>query len=297
MRPFRLSLVVLLALVAAACGSDNADVQAGSDDSPTTTAPTATAPGGGASADTVYETSATVLESPDHGPQLCLGGVQESYPPQCGGPDIVGWDWSAVDAESANGTTWGTYAVEGTWDGETFTLTGLVSEPDFSDQGTSPDFSTPCDEPDSGWQVVDPSTATQDGQDAAIAYAQSQPDFAGLWVDQSINPGPDGLGTNDPAKLILNVRFTGDLARHEAELRDRFGGSLCVSEAERTEAELRTIQQDVFEELDGFYASTDIIRGVVEIGVVVADPAVQADLDERYGDGVVELRGALRPVG
>ena len=286
LRRFATVLFAALALVAAACGDDDSPVQAGSDD------PASDDP---ASSTTVYETSATVLESADHGPQLCLGGVAESYPPQCGGPDIVGWDWSTVEAESASGTTWGTYSVTGTWDGETFTLTGPVEAPDFSERSDPPDFSTPCDEPEGGWAVVDESTATVEGQDAAIAYAQSQPEFAGLWVDQSINPGAGELGMNDSAKLILNVRFTGDLDRHEAELRARFGGSLCVSEAERTEAELRSIQDEVFAELDGFYASADIIRGVVEIGVIVADPAVQADLDERYGEGVVELQGALRP--
>jgi hypothetical protein len=48
----------------------------------------------------------------------------ESYPPQCSGPDILGWDWAAVDGEeSASGVTWGAYAVQGTWDGERFTVT------------------------------------------------------------------------------------------------------------------------------------------------------------------------------
>ncbi|MDE0801956.1 MAG: hypothetical protein OSA99_01410 [Acidimicrobiales bacterium] len=292
MKSLRLAVVVI-ALVAAACGDDTSDIRAGSDDGATSDTPAATAT---IPADTVYEATATVLESPGHGPQLCLGGVAESYPPQCGGPDIVGWDWSTVEAESAGGTTWGTYSVTGTWDGETFTLTDEAEPDGFSDSGPSATFDTPCDEPEGGWQVVDGSTATQAGQDAAIAYAQAQPEFAGVWVDQSINPGTDELGMNDPAMLILNVRFTGDVDRHEAELRERFGGSLCVSEAEHTETELRAIQQDVFEELDGFYASTDVVRGVVEIGVIVADPAVQADLDDRYGDGVVELRGALQPV-
>ncbi len=65
----------------------------------------------------------TVLES-DEGPELCLGAVAESYPPQCGGPPIVGWDWDAVDGEeTANEVTWGAYAVWGDWDGATFTLT------------------------------------------------------------------------------------------------------------------------------------------------------------------------------
>jgi hypothetical protein len=297
MKGFLAAIAALSLLVSASC-SDDADVATDTDGG--TSAPDDTDP-----AMTVYETTTTVLESPDHGPQLCLGGVAESYPPQCGGPDIEGWDWSAVEAESASGTTWGSYSLTGTWDGETFSLAGPVGPPDDSGQGANQggptDFPTPCEEPDGGWQVVDEATATDAGLEEAQRYAQSQPDFAGLWVDQSINPaagdGPtDELAMNDPTKLVLNVRFTGDLDGHETELRQRFGGPLCVSEAERTEAELRTIQDEVFEELDGHYASTDIIGGVVQIGVVVAEPDVQAELDDTYGEGVVELLGALRPV-
>ncbi|NJC21286.1 hypothetical protein BJ994_000362 [Arthrobacter pigmenti] len=66
----------------------------------------------------------TVL-SKDGGPTLfCLGGVMESYPPQCSGPELIGWDWSAVEqSQSASGVTWGTYAVQGTWDGSALTVT------------------------------------------------------------------------------------------------------------------------------------------------------------------------------
>ena len=281
-----LRLVLVGFLILAACGDDAADVA--SDDPPTTT--------GAHADDTVYETSATVLDSDDHGPQLCLGGVADSYPPQCGGPDIVGWDWSTVEAESANGTTWGSYSLTGSWDGETFTVTGPVGEPDFSDQGGPTDFSTPCDEPDGGWTVVDEATATDAGLRAAQEYAQSQSGLGGPWVDQSINPAGEESGFNDPTKLILNVKFTADLDRHEAELRNRFGGPLCVIESERTEAELRRLQDDLYAELDAHFASVDIIRGVVEFGVVVADPTLQAELDDAHGAGVVELIGALRPV-
>jgi hypothetical protein len=65
----------------------------------------------------------TVLEL-DGMPMLCLGAIAESYPPQCSGPTVIGWDWAAVDGEeTASGVTWGAYAVWGEWDGETFTLT------------------------------------------------------------------------------------------------------------------------------------------------------------------------------
>ena len=54
----------------------------------------------------------TVLQIEGQTPQLCLGAVAESYPPQCGGPEILEWDWDAVDLEeTASDVTWGTYAV------------------------------------------------------------------------------------------------------------------------------------------------------------------------------------------
>ena len=66
----------------------------------------------------------TVLQVAGEPVSFCLGGVAESYPPQCTGPGIVGWDWASVDGqESASGVTWGTYAVQGNWDGERMTVT------------------------------------------------------------------------------------------------------------------------------------------------------------------------------
>ncbi len=56
-------------------------------------------------------------------PQLCLGAIAESYPPQCSGIPLEGWTWDGVDgAESSGDVTWGAYAVMGTYNGETFTV-------------------------------------------------------------------------------------------------------------------------------------------------------------------------------
>lgn len=56
--------------------------------------------------------------------ELCLGAVAESYPPQCSGIPVTGWSWDGVDgAETSGETTWGAYAVQGTYDGESFTST------------------------------------------------------------------------------------------------------------------------------------------------------------------------------
>lgn len=69
----------------------------------------------------------TVIQTGDTPPQFCLGPVMESYPPQCSGPEIVGWDWDAVDGDEVAGdVTFGTYAIWGTWDGIVFTATESV---------------------------------------------------------------------------------------------------------------------------------------------------------------------------
>jgi hypothetical protein len=66
----------------------------------------------------------TVLQIDGEDAQFCIGGVMESYPPQCSGPVIVGWEWPDDGMyESANGVTWGTYALFGTWDGVQLTPT------------------------------------------------------------------------------------------------------------------------------------------------------------------------------
>lgn len=70
----------------------------------------------------------TVIQAPDGPPELCLGGVLDSYPPQCAGPvPLAGWDWDAVEGEdSASGVTWGAYAVWGEWDGAELAVDDVV---------------------------------------------------------------------------------------------------------------------------------------------------------------------------
>lgn len=280
----RTCLLVVMVLLGA-CGGDGDPVVAGD----------------GADDAERYTASTTVLESPDHGPQLCLGGVAESYPPQCGGPDIVGWDWAEVDGEeSANGTTWGDFTVVGTWGGAALTLT-LTETPGPPSTGPrrEVDFSTPCATPPGGWSVVD--AAKLGGQGAALEYADAEADFAGAWLDQSINPAsreesPDESAMNDPAKLVLNVRFTGDLERHEAEIRGLWGGALCITQGARTLQELVDVQQELGEELDAVGSGIDATIPALVVSVVIAEESLQTSLDERFGEGAVIVSGALRPV-
>lgn len=69
----------------------------------------------------------TVIQVGDADPELCLGALAESYPPQCSGVPLLEWDWSLYDgSETAAGTTWGTYAVFGSWQDDTLTVTGAI---------------------------------------------------------------------------------------------------------------------------------------------------------------------------
>ena len=66
----------------------------------------------------------TVIEV-DGSTQFCLGPVRESYPPQCDGIPLEGWQWDGLDGvESSGGVTWGSFGMTGTFDGTTFTLVG-----------------------------------------------------------------------------------------------------------------------------------------------------------------------------
>jgi hypothetical protein len=254
-----------------------------------------------------YTTAATVIEGPDHGPRLCWS-VMESNPPQCGGGiAVVGWDWTALDGSEADrGTTWGDYVVIGTYDGQHFTITETPT-PYVAPEPTPrpPPATTPCPPPADGWGVVDAATATYEAQDAAVGYAQAQPDHVAVWVDSSMNPAhamkdseitADTLSMlNDPTKLIVNVRFTGGLERHEQALRAIWGGALCVSSGARTSAELESLRAALHTELDPLGSSVDGRAGQVVLHVIV-DDGLQAELDQRHGSGLVQVHALLTPV-
>ena len=237
-----------------------------------------------------FRIAATVLEDKHHGPQLCLA-VEDSNPPQCDGPDVSGWAWDSVTHESARRTTWGGYLLTGTFDGRTFTLTepAKVNDGSLGPNRREPDFTSPCPAPAGGWKPVDPAKATGDALQAIKVVVRADPDFAGLWIDQRRR-------LNDPTDLVLNVRFTKDLPRHEAGIREVWGGALCVSQATRSAAELDKIRQELDGEPGVRWASTDEVTGIVEVAVYMATRARQHELDAKYGQGLVILVGALTPI-
>ncbi|HEU4349432.1 MAG TPA: hypothetical protein VFR35_16775 [Actinoplanes sp.] len=174
-----------------------------------------------------YQTAGTVLEDRRHVPQLCYV-LASSNPPQCEGLDIDGWSWQQVAHESRAGTSWGLYLLIGTYDGERFRLTEPARPADPNTvprQRPDVDFTSPCPPPPGGWAVVDRATATDAALIATIARASRSPGFAGAWIDQN---GATGQHENHPAWIVLNVRVTGDLAAHEADLRRVWGGALSA---------------------------------------------------------------------
>jgi hypothetical protein len=224
-----------LVLAGAACGTrDHSDLVLRSPTSPSDSPPhpqPGTEPTRGRGSQE-FIARALVLEDRSHGPQICLGGVAQSLPPQCGGPDLIGWNWKQLAGfEKRNGTRWGEFVVVGSYDptANTLTLTRPAvpadeyDGPRFSDHGPEPAWSTPCPEPAAGWRVIDPDLTTQESQDRTRRAAQSRPDFGQLWVDQSINPGARG-------RVRLRGRVGGERPdqAHSQHLRDgecRGGGS------------------------------------------------------------------------
>ena len=114
LRVAALSIVAAGALALSACATPSAD-----------------APPPGASLDSAWPdppagevvATGTVLDKSGDA-ELCVGPVAESWPPQCSGFPLEGWSWEGVEGSETSGdVTWGAYAVTGTFDGETFTVT------------------------------------------------------------------------------------------------------------------------------------------------------------------------------
>ena len=70
--------------------------------------------------------SGTVLDD-GSGPVFCTV-ILTSYPPQCGDPTpVTGWDWGAVEHESAESVRWGDYTFTGVEKHRVITVTGEVA--------------------------------------------------------------------------------------------------------------------------------------------------------------------------
>ncbi|MCF6467138.1 hypothetical protein FAF44_01750 [Nonomuraea sp. MG754425] len=246
-----------------------------------------------------HTASMTVLEGGGHGPQLCYA-VMTSDPPQCDGPDVVGLDWAEVAHESSGGVKWGRYRLVGTWDGRRLTLTEPPGEPEATPAREPGRLDTPCPAPEGGWRAVDEATTTEKAMNKAVERARTAEDFAGAWFDR-LDPAPTPVREEpiDAARHVVNLRFTGDLAARERWIREVWGGPLCLTPAERTEAELLAIQRDLGEEKDAGILATspDPVTNRVNVSVWVVSDDLRRRLEDRYGAEAISIEGAFRPAG
>lgn len=235
----------------------------------------------------------TVLDDGD-GPELCLSGVAESYPPQCGGPKLIGWDWAAhPDHERAHGVRWGEFGVVGTFDGTALTVTEAVPAADYTPEPLpeSPRLVTPCEAPEGGWQVVDETRTSAEAMDETFQVADRLSSLAMAWMDQS--PFGADATPNDPTHVVINVAVTDDRAGAETRLREVWGGALCVSSAVHTQRELEEVSRDLAS-FPGFLSGGGATRpDHLEFTVIHDDGSLQAWADQTYGVDVVEVTSAL----
>ena len=300
------ALLVLPALAIGGCGPSESEEPRVVDPTPSTSAPAAppsdAPPGMPVPDGPVVARWSTVLDDGD-GAELCLGGIAESLPPQCGGPELVGWDWSEHRGrfEQAAGTRWGEFSVTGTFDGVRFTPSeaGPVVDVPLDVPGDS-EFETPCTESPDGW-VVDPNRVSLDDYQRAHAAAGRLDDYATSWVDTSLDRrSPEetdqdfAAGDEDASLWIVNVQVTRDVARAKAAIREVWGGGICVTTAEHTDAELRRIQRQI-DRVPGFLSSGGGM-GHVELTVIYDDGTIQARMYERFGPGLVLVTSALEDV-
>jgi hypothetical protein len=252
-----------------------------------------------------YQATAMVLQSRDHGPQLCLGGIAGSLPPACQGLPIPNWRWDQVQGEqTANGTTWGRYRLVGTYDGASFTVSRAALAPPERQPSHEEQFKDEprpgCPEPAGGWAMPDPARRSERHLEPVTRAARASPDFAGLWLSY-LAPMGDNVA-EDPGEFVLNVAFTGDLARHEADLRSRWGGRLCVTRQQRSYRQLlriqRELQGDAGSDLGARVLGTGIRESAnaVSLTVVVLEERARQELTARYGPGAVRATAVLTPV-
>ncbi|NPD03707.1 hypothetical protein HN031_03295 [Nocardioides sp. zg-1308] len=220
----------------------------------------------------------TVLDAGE-GPQMCLGAVAASYPPQCGGPAVEGFEWGEVGFEEASGVRWGSYALTGTFDGTAFTASDAVpaalydamAEPEEQPLGAA------CETPG----TTDTAKATPEDLDATLAAAAALPGYATAWLSGS----------------TINVAVTEDAASAEAALRETWGGPLCVTTVEKTDADLNEVNQELQAALgEQLLTSGSFAPDSLDAQVVFDDGSIQEWADTTYGAGLVRVSSALTPV-
>jgi len=220
---------------------------------------------------THVEFTTTVIDS-GNGPELCIGSVLHSLPPQCSGPIAAGLDmdgWS----EEVNGVRWGDRTVVVTWPPIGGVVEVLAQFEAVTSEVEYPPGKLPA-------ECTDIDTAA--GAGPINGYARSLRDANG------------GIYVANDGTLVLQV--VGDPAPHREAL--AASGGACIVEVPRSESKQRSIQEAIvplladLPELAGNYGVGTGAGGRVVVSVPVADRATARAIANLVNDPT-----ALRIVG
>jgi hypothetical protein len=139
----RLLAVAPLLLLAACGGGADAVARDPASPSPSDGPPALALP-----ADVRTANLAMVMDTVRGRPQVGLGPIAESYPPQCGGPVLLGWRWEDHPEHDRQGRIrWGSFLVTGSWDGTRLRAVDAVPaalyDPMYVEPTTPPDPEPP----------------------------------------------------------------------------------------------------------------------------------------------------------
>ncbi|KGN30809.1 hypothetical protein N802_06260 [Knoellia sinensis KCTC 19936] len=202
--------------------------------------------------------------------EFCTGAVAESYPPQCGGPRIVGdVDWNVLQTERSGGVTWTNGDVWGVGrfdasggEGGTFTLDRPLSqrppEGHVAPSAQTPDFPQLCDDPYAGGGR--PGAGSAEQQNALSIRLEEVDGYIGSWVS-------DG-------QSMFNVLVTGDASQVHKELRAIWPGGLCVEQRDAaTLKDVQAAQDALAKALPGLLMTGGRGDGTLEVQVTLLDRA------------------------
>ncbi|MGV3564570.1 MAG: hypothetical protein ACO1ON_14945 [Nocardioides sp.] len=125
----RLLALAPLVVLLAACGGEDTTVarDPGSSGAGGSSDPSAAGPPALTLPAQVRTANLAMVMDTGKGPEVCLGPIAESWPPQCSGPALLDWDWSAQEMHERQGRTrWGSFAITGSWDGEALAATDAI---------------------------------------------------------------------------------------------------------------------------------------------------------------------------
>ena len=260
--------LMLGALALSACGTATPD-SAGDDPSN---------PAAGTDLVEVVGSGMVMQSSANAAPELCMGPVLTSYPPQCSGPVLGGlFSWDDVEAESQGGVRWtnGYYYGVGHYDqgSNTFMLTRPLSAtpPDgFTPPEEEPvDFPQLCDDPFRGGDP-DFSDPDLEKQNTFQERLEQLDGYVASYVSDGVS--------------MFNVIVTGDADEAHATLREIWPGGLCVEQRDGpTQTDLLAAQaalSDAHGDLGLLGSGAGGMTGQLDVQVLLADDATIARIHE-----------------